>query len=831
MKKILLKICMVVSMISASTAVLNAQSNQYLDFDGVDDYVSVTNGSANISGSSNISMTGWFYDNALGYGQGMMGFRGTGGGFYMIQLNNGTIECRFINSAGTLYEFVAPANTVIPQIWQHYAWVYGGGQVKLYLNGNLVGSHAATGAIASTTIPFGIGKSIQGGFNFVYNGRIDEVSVWNKALTQTEIQDIMANELVGNEPNLKMYYKFDQGVPGGNNTSITSLTSLVNSPTNDGALNLFSLTGATSNFNGTLNASTQAISFPPVGPQLIGNLSVTLNATATSGLPVSYTLLSGPGTLSGNVVTFTGPGLVTILASQAGNATFDSATSVISSFTIVDPATNTPNIDPRNPMPGTDVYMPTLGALQLAAFADIDFSSLFSVTSLQFIINGTTYTAKDFGNGHYTAWWTPSAYGPQSIQIVGTSNYGATSSVTVNVNVVQTTTDINNVIGFSNVWLYTDTNSTTRMGVLPSFVGAFDTIIATLTVTCPTGGCGAWDRVASVDAQGSDGKWFEIIRYITPYGVPCTHKINLADYMSLLQGKVNFRANCGELGNGFLYSLKFDYKEGAPAHKYSLVSQVWKAVYPFGDFANQQPVPQYNFVYPPTSVASKLKLVSTGHGWGNLNTGNAAEFYNATHDILVNGANTFTQHNWTTCNPNPDACSPQNGTWTYNRAGWCPGSIARPFDYDLSTFIPNSTLALQYQFFQTYIDQCHPNNPNCVTGTTCSDCNDGFNPMLDVNCNLITFFDDATVLSTPENELPNLVVYPNPSNGIFNLNTVKSNGKAFTVSVYNLVGTMVQQFNWDGSKTTLDLSAAAKGIYVVQVSDGNWSEIKKLVVQ
>ena len=103
--------------------------------------------------------------------------------------------------------------------------------------------------------------------------------------------------------------------------------------------------------------------------------------------------------------------------------------------------------------------------------------------------------------------------------------------------------------------------------------------------------------------------------------------------------------------------------------------------------------------------------------------------------------------------------------------------------------------------------------------------------MLDVNCNLITFFDDATVLSTPENELPNLVVYPNPSNGIFNLNTIKSTGALFTVAVYNVVGTLVQQFKWDGSKTTLDLSNAAKGIYVVQVSNGNWSEIKKLVVQ
>src|SRR5205085_12314762 len=100
MNKLLFKFCLVVSMCIVSTfTLLKAQSNQYLDFDGVDDFVTSNNASQLITGSTAISITVWFYDNALGYGQGMMGLRGTGGGFYMIQLNNGSIECRYINSA------------------------------------------------------------------------------------------------------------------------------------------------------------------------------------------------------------------------------------------------------------------------------------------------------------------------------------------------------------------------------------------------------------------------------------------------------------------------------------------------------------------------------------------------------------------------------------------------------------------------------------------------------------------------------------------------------------------------------------------------------------
>ncbi|MBP6335893.1 MAG: LamG domain-containing protein, partial [Bacteroidia bacterium] len=161
----------------------NAQSNQYLDFDGVDDYVNIPNASTHIAGSNAISITGWFYENQLSYGQGMMGFRATAGGFYMIELNNGSIECRLLNSAGTLYTYNAPNFTIIPQVWQHYAWVYNGSTIALYLNGNLVGSSAASGTITSTAVPFAISKGLLSGFNFIYDGRIDEVSVWNKALT------------------------------------------------------------------------------------------------------------------------------------------------------------------------------------------------------------------------------------------------------------------------------------------------------------------------------------------------------------------------------------------------------------------------------------------------------------------------------------------------------------------------------------------------------------------------------------------------------------------------------------------------------------------------
>ncbi len=814
---------------------VNAQTNQYLDFDGSNDYVNVAGASSLIAGSTAISMTGWFFDSQLGYGQGMMGIRGTGGGFYMIQLGNGTIECRYINSAGTLFQFVAPANTVIPNIWQHYAWIYDGTAVKLYLDGNLIGSATASGSISLATIPFTIGLSPVTGYNFYYKGGIDEVTLWKKALTQAEIQSMMQTEPTGTEANLLLYYKFNQGAPGGNNASITMLHNEVasNSPTYDGVLNNFAMTGNTSNFIGTLNSSFQAISFPQITPKLTTTPPFALNAISTSGLPVSYTVLSGPATLSNDsIITVTGAGTVIIKAFQNGNVQYDTAVPVLNTFDVVDPAINVPNIDVRHPLAG-NVYMPTLSKIQLAALATINYSPLFSIQELHFKINGTTIPATDFGNGHYTAWWQPSAYGNYNIEIYSTNNFGAIGLKTINVTILASSNDTT-VQAFSGVINNsTVVNEVIVEGELPSFVGAYDTIIATLTVSCPPGGCGAWDYVRSIKARSHEGNWFEIIRYVTPYGKACSHKIILTDYASILNGKVTFKIV--GLDNGYFYALSFTYKSGTPLYKYSQITQVWNDNYDFGNYANQQPVSIYNYTFPADVLASKIKLISTGHAGPN-NTSNAAEFYDATHHIYLNNVNTYTQHNWTTCNPNPDNCMPQSGTWQYNRAGWCPGTIAKPFDFDIAqNIIAAQNMAIKYVFYEQYIDQCNPNYPGCVTGTNCTGCSADAQPSLIVNCNLVNFFNvpppNPQILSVLEPKFDlGLSVFPNPSNGKFNLISKNKNESNYLISIYNLMGKLIKNIEWAGENMIIDISENPTGIYLMKVESPKGFEVKKLIV-
>ena len=811
-----------------------SQTNQYLHFDRVDDFVQLPNGSQYVSGTTELSLTGWFYCDELEYGQGYMGFRSGSGTaeFYLIQLNNGVMECRIVTTVG-FFEYVAPANTIIPQVWQHIAWIYDGTAIKLYVNGTLKGSSAASGTFLGENVTFGIGKSILGGFNFVYGGRIDEVSVWKKALTQSEIQDMMENELTGTETDLEMYYKFNQGVPGGDNTSITHLICEIGEGERDAELMNFALIGETSNFNGELDPGYQAISFPQIPNHLTSDEPFAIEASSTSGLEVVLTILSGPATIDGNTITLTGaPGEVAVEATQPGNGQYDPADPVVNTFMVLDPMTHVPDIDARHPLAG-DVFVPSLSQIMLSTVSTIEYPELFSIQDVKFDIDGETIPAAEFTDGHYIAWWTPPAYGNYTLTIISTNNFGAAANKTVNINIVASAADME-VLAADSVLLNTAMYTQTVEAELPSFLGAFNNVIGTLEVKCPDGGCGEWDRVASVDARSHDGQWFEIIRYITPYGKACSHNIDLTDYISMLMGKVEFRFNCSTLDNGYYYSLTLNYTQGEPEYLYSSIYEVWNEVYSFGDYADLQPVENRTMEFPDEAVAAKLKLVSTGHGWGDLNTGNAAEFYEATHHIWVNGEETFEQHNWYDCNPNPDACQPQNGTWYYNRAGWCPGSIAQWFDYNLTPYLSGPDIDLGYVFYEYYVDLCHPNHPDCVTGTTCDDCNDGFNPMLDVACNLVVFSHEPLITAIPKLSAPqtNFEVKPNPTSGQVEVSgSGSAAGESSTISLMTLTGIMVDRFNWDGVSARLDLSSHPRGVYILVIRTPGETEMKKIILQ
>lgn len=84
----------------------------------------------------------------------------------------------------------------------------------------------------------------------------------------------------------------------------------------------------TINFSLTNLKGNQTINFPAVPTKTYGDSPFSLQATASSGLPVSFTLISGPASLSGATLTIFAEGNITIRATQSGDANYNAATPI-----------------------------------------------------------------------------------------------------------------------------------------------------------------------------------------------------------------------------------------------------------------------------------------------------------------------------------------------------------------------------------------------------------------------------------------------------------------------------------------------------------------------
>jgi hypothetical protein len=84
-----------------------------------------------------------------------------------------------------------PKSSINAGQWYHFVGVYDGSNVLIYVNGVPTGSPTAlTGSLQNTTSEFFIGKRGFGTTNTGFDGKLDEVAVFNTALTELEVQRI-----------------------------------------------------------------------------------------------------------------------------------------------------------------------------------------------------------------------------------------------------------------------------------------------------------------------------------------------------------------------------------------------------------------------------------------------------------------------------------------------------------------------------------------------------------------------------------------------------------------------------------------------------------------
>ncbi len=112
---------------------------------------------------------------------------------YTLSIGADAIGAYLINNANTRMDISGKTATMNDAEWHHYALTYDGSVVKLFVDGQVIGSKPFTGSIAvHPDRAITIGKDPWGN---AFNGTIDEVRIYKVAFTEKQINDLIANKL------------------------------------------------------------------------------------------------------------------------------------------------------------------------------------------------------------------------------------------------------------------------------------------------------------------------------------------------------------------------------------------------------------------------------------------------------------------------------------------------------------------------------------------------------------------------------------------------------------------------------------------------------------
>lgn len=206
---------------SAAPIALTMVATNCLRFDGVNGYVSVPH-NTNLNAYPFTAM-GWFRttNTVSPLVQGIVNkYQDSSGNGWALIVQNNKLRGFYYRTLGNYGMDVFSPGNVTDGAWHHAAMVVDASGGKLFLDGTLVASNGWFGAAGPPTgvEPLQIGHY----YNYAerFFGGLDDISVWNRGLTGTEIQSMKNLPLTGNETNLLAYWRMDEG----SGTTVTNVT-------------------------------------------------------------------------------------------------------------------------------------------------------------------------------------------------------------------------------------------------------------------------------------------------------------------------------------------------------------------------------------------------------------------------------------------------------------------------------------------------------------------------------------------------------------------------------------------------------------------------------
>ena len=157
-----------------------------LSFDGVDDYVRIED-SSSLDMVGQLTVEAWVCPTTYIDGSHIVSRCNYGGPYashiYVLGIyGNGKVHY----SVNPLPNAATSVATIPLYSWTHLAMTYDGSHVCLYINGTHDSDYSQTGPINTTSLWLSIGCKPSGP-NAYFNGKIDDVKIYNRALSQEEI--------------------------------------------------------------------------------------------------------------------------------------------------------------------------------------------------------------------------------------------------------------------------------------------------------------------------------------------------------------------------------------------------------------------------------------------------------------------------------------------------------------------------------------------------------------------------------------------------------------------------------------------------------------------
>jgi hypothetical protein len=202
-----------------STAPLdvNPVAGSALSFDGVNDSVEVASVAA--LNPYPLTITAWIKtaQNSPGYVSVANKYVAGSGNGYSLHLHNGRLYAFYFRGNGTSYVYATDPGLdggfLADGRWHHVAYVVDDAGGHVYVDGVLTGSLGWTGTPGpcTTTTPLRFGPYPLAGQALSLDGRLDDVTLWNRALAAAEVGAVGGFSVSGAEAGLVGFWPFDEG--------------------------------------------------------------------------------------------------------------------------------------------------------------------------------------------------------------------------------------------------------------------------------------------------------------------------------------------------------------------------------------------------------------------------------------------------------------------------------------------------------------------------------------------------------------------------------------------------------------------------------------------